>query len=139
MDEKKEKVTLRRDGDNIRIHIPLKFKRRGGRKEIITPDGLPAVVPDRTTYQKPLVIALARAHRWQKLLDEGKVTSISDLARKFGVDASYVSRIMRLSLLSPEIIELVLKGREPNGFSLSKATKGLPLIWENQIVFFDCK
>lgn len=136
MAEKKDKVTLQRDGKNIRIHIPLKFKKRGGRKEIITPDGLPPVVPDRTTYQKPLVIALARAHRWQKLLDEGKVTSISDLARRFKVDASYVSRIMRLTLLAPDIVEAILWGREPSGLSLAVLTKSLSTSWKMQNELF---
>ncbi len=132
MDEPKEKITLQRDGESIRIHIPLKFKKRGGRKEIITPDGLPAVVPDRKVYQKPLVIALARAHRWQKLLDDSKVDSISELARKFNVDASYVSRIMRLTLLAPDIVMAILTGIEKSGLSLSKLTKIIPASWQEQ-------
>ena len=127
-----EKITLQRDGDIVRIHIPLKFKKRGGRKEIITPDGLPAVAPDRKAYQKPLVVALARAHRWQKLLDEGKVSSISELARKFNVDPSYVSRIMRITLLSPDIVEAILIGQEPSTLSLERITKQLPVDWVEQ-------
>ena len=136
MDEQKEKITLQRDGESIRIHIPLKFKKRGGRKEIITPDGLPPVEPGRTNYQKPLVIALARAYRWQKLLDEGEVSSISDLARQFNVDASYVSRIMRLTLLAPDIVEAILAGNEPSSMSLTLLIKKLPYSWIEQKDFF---
>ena len=136
MDEQNEKITLHRDGQSIRIHIPLKFKKRGGRKEIITPDGLPAVAPDRTAYQKPLVVALARAHRWQKLLDEEKVASISELARRFGVDPSYVGRIMRLTLLAPYIVEAIISGTECSGISLAKTTKGFPVRWEIQLDYF---
>ena len=132
MAEMKDKITLQRDGENIRIHIPLRFKKRGGRKEIITPDGLTPVVPDRRMYQKPLVIALARARRWQKLLEEGNVASISELARKFDVDPSYVSRILRLTLLGPDIVELIIEGKEPSGLSLSKITMPFPLNWEEQ-------
>ena len=139
MAEKKDKITLQRDGENIRIHIPLKFKKRGGRKEIITPDGLSAVAPDRTIYQKPLVVALARAHRWQKLLDEREVRSISELARNFGVDPSYVGRILRLTLLSPQIVSAILEGTESQACSLSKLFEYLPTEWseQNKLFLFD--
>ena len=136
MDKQKEKKTLQRDGESIRIHIPLKFKRRGGRKEIITPDGLPDFHPDRTAYQKPLVIALARAFRWKELIETGQVVSISELARRFKVDPSYVSRILRLTLLAPEIVHAILDGKEPSGLSLAKLTKRLPEDWNAQLILF---
>ncbi|HPQ70553.1 MAG TPA: hypothetical protein PKW95_15615 [bacterium] len=132
MDEQNEKITLQRDGENLRIHIPLKFKKRGGRKEIITPDGLPEVAPDRKAYQKPLVIALARAHRWQRILDEGKVSSISELAKRLKVDHTYVSRLLHLTLLAPNIIEAILNGKEPSGLSLSKIHKTFRMEWHAQ-------
>jgi hypothetical protein len=80
MAEQNEKITIHRDGQSVhlrqgfggqvRIHISLKFQRRGGRKEIVVPNGLPAFQSERAAYQKPLVIALAQAHLWQRLLDE---------------------------------------------------------------------
>jgi len=132
MADQKDKLTLQRDGDNIRIHIPLKFKKRGGRKEIITPDGLPPVVLDRKPYQKPLVIALARAYRWQRLLDEGRVASISDLSKRLKVDHSYVSRLLHLTLLAPDIIEEILNGKEPSGLSLARIHRSFRMEWEEQ-------
>lgn len=132
MDEQKEKNTLQRDGESIHIHIPLKFKRRGGRKEIITPDGLPDFHPDRTAYQKPLVIALARAHRWQRILDEGRVASISELAKRLKVDRAYVSRLLHLTLLAPDIIEDILNGKEPSGLSLARLHKPFGTGWNDQ-------
>jgi len=132
MGDNKNKITLQRDGENLRIHIPLKFKKRGGRKEIITPDGLPSVTPDRTVYQKPLVVALARAHRWQKLLDEGQVMSISELAKRLEVDRAYVSRLLHLTLLSPTIINSILDGKEPSGLSLVRVYKIIYLLWKRQ-------
>ena len=132
MDEQKEKNTLQRDGESIHIHIPLKFKRRGGRKEIITPDGLPDFHPDRTAYQKPLVIALARAHRWQRILDEGRVASISELAKRLKVDHAYVSRLLHLTLLSPDIIEAILNGKEPSGLSLARLHRSYQSDWKIQ-------
>jgi len=132
MADQDDKITVQRDGQNIRIHIPLKFKRRGGRKEIIVPEGLPAYCPERPAYQKPLVIALARAHQWQRLLDEGRVGSISDLAKRLKVDHAYVSRMLHLTLLAPDIIEAITAGREPSGLSLARLHQGFPVEWEEQ-------
>ena len=132
MNEQNEKIILQRDGQSIRIHIPLKFKRRGGRKEIIVPDALPNFPRDRTAYQKPLVVALARAFRWKELLETGKVASMTELAKIFRVDASYLSRILRLTLLAPDIVEAILGGREPSGLSLAKLTKSVSLTWDEQ-------
>jgi len=92
--------------DDLDDREKLKFKRRistmlntgGGRKEIITLDGLPDFHPDRTVYQKPLVIALARAHQWQRILDEGSVSSISELAKRLKGDRAYVSRLLHVTL-----------------------------------------
>ncbi|MCZ7583361.1 MAG: hypothetical protein M5R36_08545 [Deltaproteobacteria bacterium] len=132
MDEQNDKITLHRDGESIRIHIPLKFKRRGGRKEIITPDGLSAFQPERTAYQKPLVVALARAHLWQRLLDEGRVASISELAKRLKVDHAYISRLLHLTLLAPDIIEAILNGKEPSGLSLARLHDAFEPDWEMQ-------
>ncbi|MDP8254698.1 MAG: hypothetical protein P9M14_03025 [Candidatus Alcyoniella australis] len=121
-----DKITVQRDGQSIRIHIPLKFKRRGGRKEIIVPDGLPSFQPGRTAYQKPLVIALARAYQWQRLLDEGRVASISDLAKRLKVDHAYVSRLLHLTLLAPDIVEAIMNGEEPSGLYSGKAHQAVP-------------
>ncbi len=136
MDEQNEKITLHRDGESIRIHIPLKFKRRGGRKEIIVADGLPNFPRDRTAYQKPLVVAIARAHQWQRLLDEGRAASITDLAKKLKVDHAYVSRLLHLTLLAPVIIDAILNGKEPSGLSLARLTKPFPVLWEEQRLDF---
>jgi hypothetical protein len=126
----KPKVTL--DGDSVVVHIPMRFKRRGGRKEIIAPEGLESALPDRGPAQPALVQALARAHRWREMLDTGKVASQAALARRFGVDRAYVSRILRLTFLAPDIIEAILAGREPSGLSLARLTAKMPMVWEEQ-------
>ena len=95
-------------------------------------DGLPAFQPGRTAYQKPLVIALARAHQWQRLLDEGRVASISELAKRLKVDHAYVSRLLHLTLLAPDIIGAILGGHEPSGLSLARLHQGFPVEWEEQ-------
>jgi hypothetical protein len=65
-------------------------------------------IPWLQSRKEALVIALARAHRWQKLLDEGKFESISDLAREIGLDPSFTARLMKLTLLAPDIVEMIL-------------------------------
>jgi len=83
-------------------------------------------------HQEALVVALARAHCWQRLLDEGKFKSLSDLAREISVDPSFVARLLRLTLLAPDIVEAILMGEEPSGLSLTMLTKHLLPTWERQ-------
>ncbi len=82
--------------------------------------------------QEPLLTALARAFHWQELIDSGKDASISDLAEALGLDRSYVSRIMRLTLLAPDIVDAIVGGREPSGLSLEKLVRGMPVAWTEQ-------
>ena len=82
--------------------------------------------------QEPLVTALARAFRWQDLMESGRYASITELAAALRVDRSYVRRILRLALLAPDIVEGILAGREPSGLSLERLTKDLPVSWEEQ-------
>ena len=121
-------ATLTHDDGGIVVSVPLKIKKRGGRKEVV----MLGANPPNLAHQEALVIAIARAHRWKKLLDDGKFESISDLAREIGLDVSFAARLLRLTLLSPDIIEAILAGEEPSGLSLTKLTKRLPAIWKAQ-------
>lgn len=129
-----DQMTIRRDGERITVCIPMTLKVRGGRKEVILPDG---VVPGNSPARKPavqesLVIALARAHRWKALLESGRFRAIAELARAIKLDNSYVARLLNLTLLAPDIIQAILEGHEPSGLSLEKLTKNLPLDWVEQ-------
>jgi hypothetical protein len=111
--------------------VPLALKKRGGRKTaILAPNS--AEEPGCGSCNAVLVTAIARAFRWKRLLDEGKFTTISALAHATGQDASYVMRLLRLTLLAPDIIEAIIEGREPSGVSLERLTKTLPLGWGEQ-------
>ena len=110
----------------------MTFKRRGGRKEIILPEGVDDVESSRSPAQDALVVALARAHRRQGLLDTGQVASINELAKKQNVGPSYVGRHLRLTLLAPDIVEAILAGTEPSGLSLAKLAKPFPPRWDEQ-------
>lgn len=126
------KPTLEVEGNSLVINVPMKFKRRGGRKEIIVPEGLKSSAAPRLDAQESLLTALAKAHLWKDLLDSGKVISISELAQRLGLDKSYLVRTLRLSYLAPDIIEDIVRGNEPSGLSLAKLHKGIPLLWEEQ-------
>jgi hypothetical protein len=110
----------------------MRFQRRGGRKRIFAPDGS-AIVP--TTKPQPdgaLVKALARAWRWQRMLDEGVFTSVSEIGEAENISKSYVSRILRLALLAPDMVEAILAGQADRAPMLEKLERPLPAIWEEQ-------
>ena len=119
--------------DTITVHVPMAFRQRGGRKLIVSPDGaaMPAVAP-RQNIDNVLVKALARAFRWQKLLDRGVYSSIKEIAAKEKIDPSYVGDVLRLTLLAPDIVEMILDGRQPPDLQFQKFRKSLPLEWQAQ-------
>ena len=123
-----------RHDEALLIRIPIKLKKRGGRKELIVREGLSGTRLSKSPTQKPLITALARALHCQALLDGGKYASIADLSEALGLDRSYVSRITRLALLAPDIVEAIVQGREPSGLSLERLVKGMPMAWEKQRV-----
>jgi hypothetical protein len=87
------------------VRIPMRFRRRGGRKRIVTPDGSEIVPSSKPQPDGTLVKALARAWRWQKLLDEGVYASVSEIGDAENISKSYVSRILQLALLAPDSLK----------------------------------
>ena len=81
---------------------------------MITPDG--EAHRPRPRVDSALVKALARAHRWQRLLESGECGSITELAAAEKIDRSYPCRVLRLTLLAPEIVEAAMHVRQPKGF-----------------------
>jgi hypothetical protein len=107
------RVTGSTDGDKITIHIPMTFMKRGGRKLVITPDG--TSWSPRPRVDNAMVKALARAFRWQRMLDDGVCATIEELAKRERVNRGYMSRVLRLTLLAPDFVEAILDGRQPEG------------------------
>jgi hypothetical protein len=124
------RATVSADGETITVHIPMTFKKRGGRKLVVTPDG--AEWAPRPRVDNAMVKALARAFRWRKMLDEGEFGTLEDLARARRLPPSYVSGILRLTLLAPEIVEAILDGRQPAAMQLEDLLKGFPVKWAGQ-------
>ena len=126
---------LGNDGQTVDVRVPMEFRRRGGRKEIILP--LDADTTHDVGPRRPIVVALARAYKWQKMLDTGEASSMDELAKKHGVDRSYVGRILKLSSLAPDIVAAILAGNEPSGMSLGTLQAGVPLSWHEQLATED--
>jgi hypothetical protein len=77
-----------------------------------------------------MVKALGRAFRWRRMLDEGVHGTLEDLARAKGLAPSYVSGILRLTLLAPEIVEAILDGWQPAELQLEHMLEGFSLSWK---------
>ncbi len=116
----------------VRVHVPMKFRKRSGRREIIVPDGLDSTQDSAPDYHEALVIAISRAHRWKKMLDDGRYGSIAELAQAVKINRHYLARLLRLTLLAPDITEAILDGREPDGMSLETLRKPMSMVWEEQ-------
>jgi hypothetical protein len=119
--------------ETFTVHVPMAFRRRGGRKLIMAPDGaaMPAI-PPRFQVDNVLVKALARGFRWQRLLDRGTYSTIKEIATREKIDKTYVGDVLRLNLLAPDIIEMILDGRHPSGLQFNQLRKSLPLEWQAQ-------
>src|ERR671910_1816745 len=120
------------DPQTVTVRVPLKIRRHGGRKMIIAPDGTAPWAPPRARIDNTVVKAIARAFRWRRLLEEGRYGSVVELAEAEKINKSYVSRILRLSLLAPPIIEAILNGRQPPMLGLPVLLEPLPVEWEAQ-------
>jgi hypothetical protein len=120
------------DGSIITVRIPMTWKRRGGRKVIIAPGGDDAWAPAKPRPDETLIRALARAHRWKRLLEEGRYRSAGELAEAERVSRRYVNRLLRLTLLAPDIQEAILEGRQPKALQLKELTRAMPSAWEEQ-------
>ena len=125
-------ATLSKDGRTLTVRVPMTFRQRGGRKLVISPDGGAAWPAPRPRIDNAMIKALARAFRWRKLLETGVHTTIDDLAAAERINASYVSRILRLTLLAPDIVEAILDGRQTEELNLAKAIKLCAQSWLEQ-------
>ncbi|WP_436643978.1 hypothetical protein [Microbaculum sp. FT89] len=126
---------LTRNGNTVTFRVPMAFVRRGGRKAIVASDGStdsPGVITPRSRIDNTMIKALARAFRWQRLLDSGEYGSIAELADAENLNCSYVSRVLRLTLLAPDVIEAILDGRQPDKVTLKALILPFPAEWERQ-------
>lgn len=114
--------------DTVTLHVPFHIVKRGGRKEMQLPEG---------TVQAPrmdntLVKALARAFRWKRMLESGEFATIAELAEREGIAPSYMTRVLRLTLLAPDIIAAILDGQQGPEVALARLLEPFPTCWEDQ-------
>lgn len=112
----------------ITIHVPFRIVKRGGRKEMQLPEGAP-------TQRRPddaLVKALARAFRWKRMLKSGDFATVAELAAREGIAVSYLTRVLRLTQLAPDLIEAILEGRQPPSLTLQSLRGQIPDEWSSQ-------
>jgi hypothetical protein len=127
-----QSAETRLDGTTLVVGIPMRFQRRGGRKRIVAPDGSELVPATKPQPDGALLKALARAWRWQRLLDEGVYTTVSEIGDTENISKSYVSRILRLALLAPDITEAILGGMADQSLMLERLERPLPASWDEQ-------
>lgn len=117
---------------SITVRVPLKIRRRPGRKTVVVPVRT-ADAAILTRADPALVKALARAFRYQKLLDEGRYASISEMARAERIERGYLGSLLRLTLLAPDIVDAILDGRAPEGVSLPRLLEPFDETWARQV------
>ena len=118
---------------HVTVRVPLTIRRRPGRKTMVSL-GFGAEGGRIATKADPaLVKALARAFRYQKLLDEGRYASISEMATAEKIERGYLGTLLRLTLLAPEMVEAILNGRQPEGVTLPRLLEGGAVGWGEQL------
>jgi hypothetical protein len=118
--------------------VPMTLKMRGGKTVMVLPDGSRVVAQREARVDNAMIKVIARAFRWQRLLDDGVFCSIADLAAAEKINCSYVSRILRLAFLSPTIIEKILAGKQPAHLTLKDLMTPFPMDWTLQERSFLC-
>lgn len=114
----------------LTVRVPLAIWKRGGRKLVVTPGSTMNRGPSGA--ESTLVKALARAFRWRRMMETGRYGTIDELAAAEKINSSYVSRLLRLTLLAPEIVDAILDGRQPDGMTLPALLGPQPAAWEDQ-------
>ena len=127
-----QSTETRLDGSTLVVRIPMRFQRRSGRKRIVAPDGS-AIVPSSKPQPDGTVIkALARAWRWQRMLDDGRYASVSEIGDAENISKSHASRILRLGLLAPDLVEAILAGQADQALVLEQLERPLPACWRDR-------
>jgi hypothetical protein len=114
--------------DVISLHVPFRIVKRGGRKEMQLPYGIANHLGGNST----LIKAIARAFRWKRMLDSGEFSTILELAKHEGIASSYMTRLLRLTLLAPDVVERIIENKEPLEGTLGQMLEPFPDMWYRQ-------
>ena len=116
----------------LTLSVPIQFKRRAGHKQITLPNGETGEPRPWGVAPTALQMALARGHRWLAMLESGQVSSLREIAAREGVDNSYVSRMMNLTVLAPDIVEAILDDTLPDHLTLFDIAVDPLALWDEQ-------
>ena len=114
--------------ETVTMHVPFRIVKRGGRKEMQLPDG----AASQRKMDNTLVKALTRAFRWKRMLETGEFTTIAELSDHESIAPSYMTRVLRLTLLAPAIVEAIVGGTQGRELTLSRALEPFPVEWKGQ-------
>ena len=114
------------------LSVPIQIKRRSGRKLVTLPNGETAPVRPWDVAPTSIQLALARGHRWLAMLESGEAKSLKEIATREGIDNSYVSRMVNLTTLAPDIVTAILDDALPNHVTLFDLAVDPPALWTEQ-------
>jgi hypothetical protein len=127
------KPNLTSDGRTVTVRVPISIRRRGGRKLVLAPDGANITdAPITRHVDSAMVKAIARAFRWREMLENGTHATIAEIAAGEKINESYVSRVLRLTLLAPDIVEVILNRRQPAEMTLAALMQPFAVGWDAQ-------
>ena len=130
-------ATITGDGRVMTVRVPIKIRGRGGRKLVIAPDGANiTAAPVARHVDNAMVKAIARAFRWRDMLESGEYGTIREIAAAEKINETYVGRVLRLTLLGPDLIEAILNGRQPVKLQLDGLMRRFPVGWREQRATF---
>ena len=122
--------------NRVITEIPMRFRRHGGKTVVIHPDGQRVVEQPLARTDQTLIKVIARAFRWERLLRNGTYGTVDEIAKAEKISPSYVSRVIRITLLAPEIVNAVLDARHPPTFTMREVLNPFPLHWDEQLKKF---
>jgi hypothetical protein len=122
---------------SITVRVPLKIGRKAGQKTVVMPVPREATEDVQATRSDPALLkALARAFRYQKLLDEGLYGSITEMACAERIERGYLGSLLRLTLLAPHIVEALLNSNQPTALGLPRVMEPFSISWNDQLALW---
>ena len=128
------KPKIKNDGKTLTVRVPIAIRKRGGRKVVLAPDGMQHDPSSLRCQQidNAMVKAIARAFRWREMLENGTHGTTKEIARAEAINESYVARVLRLTLLAPDLIEAIVQGRHSTQITLATLMRTFPVAWAEQ-------
>ncbi len=117
---------------SLTVSLASKLIRRGKCMAVTLPDGTTIQPRPWDDTPTPIQQALARGHRWLEMLQSGKAQSLTEVAELEGMDRAYVSRMVNLTTLAPDIVAAILDETLPDHVTLFDLASGTPLLWDDQ-------